>query len=60
MFANLNVIERLLSIVGGLCLIIPGTVTDIVGIVLRRNFSGAADHEKEESGGIEEMDESYI
>ena len=34
MFANLNVIERLLSIVGGLCLIIPGTVTDIVGIVL--------------------------
>ena len=32
MFANLNVIERLLSIVGGLCLIIPGTVTDIVGI----------------------------
>ena len=34
MFANLNVIERLLSIVGGLCLIIPGTVTDLVGIVL--------------------------
>ena len=34
MFANLNVIERLLSIIGGLCLIIPGTVTDIVGIVL--------------------------
>ena len=34
MFANLNVIERLLSIIGGLCLIIPGTVTDLVGIVL--------------------------
>ena len=34
MFANLNVIERLLSIFGGLCLIIPGTVTDLVGIVL--------------------------
>ncbi len=34
MFANMNPVQRLLSVVGGLCLIIPGTVTDIVGIAL--------------------------
>ena len=61
MFANLNVIERLLSIVGGLCLIIPGTVTDIVGIVLVGISAALQMMKKEESGcGIEEMDESYI
>ena len=34
MFANMNPIQRLLSVAGGLCMLIPGTVTDIIGIVL--------------------------
>ena len=31
---NMSLIERVLSIVGGLLLIIPGTVTDIAGIAV--------------------------
>jgi len=34
MVTNMNPIQRILAVVGGLCLIIPGTVTDLVGIVL--------------------------
>ncbi|MCI8455273.1 MAG: TRAP transporter permease [Lachnospiraceae bacterium] len=34
MFVNMNPIQRLLSVAGGLCMLIPGTVTDIIGIVL--------------------------
>lgn len=34
MLTNMNVIQRLLAIVGGLGLIIPGSVTDLAGIVL--------------------------
>ncbi len=33
-FDNFNVILRILSIVGGLTLLYPGTVTDVIGIVL--------------------------
>ena len=33
LMADMNIIERVLSIVGGLLLIIPGTVTDIAGVV---------------------------
>ena len=34
MLANMNVLERLMAVVGGLCMLIPGTVTDIIGIAL--------------------------
>ena len=34
MFAKLNVIQRILSAVGGLLLIVPGLVTDVAGISL--------------------------
>jgi len=34
LMANMSLIERLLSIVGGLLLVIPGTVTDITGTVI--------------------------
>ena len=34
MFGNINIIQRVISAVGGLLLIIPGYVTDIVGVVL--------------------------
>lgn len=32
--SNLNALQRLLFFVGGLCMIIPGTVTDIAGVAL--------------------------
>ena len=32
MVTNMNPIQRILAVVGGLCLIIPGTVTDLAGI----------------------------
>ena len=31
---KMNIVERVLAVVGGLLLVIPGTVTDIIGIVL--------------------------
>ena len=31
-FKKMNIIERLLAIGGGLCMIIPGTLTDIIGL----------------------------
>ena len=31
---NMNAIERLVAIAGGLLLIIPGTVTDLIGVAL--------------------------
>ena len=31
---NMNPIQRILAVVGGLCLIIPGTVTDLAGIAI--------------------------
>ncbi|MBQ3574237.1 MAG: TRAP transporter permease [Clostridia bacterium] len=31
-FKNMNIIERLLAIGGGLCMIIPGTLTDVIGL----------------------------
>ena len=31
-FKRMNIIERLLAIGGGLCMIIPGTLTDIIGL----------------------------
>ena len=34
MVTNMNPIQRILAVVGGLCLIIPGTVTDLVGIAI--------------------------
>ena len=34
MFANMNPIQRILAVVGGLCMLIPGTMTDIIGIAL--------------------------
>jgi TRAP transporter 4TM/12TM fusion protein len=34
MFNNMNVIQRLMAVVGGLCMMIPGTFTDIIGVVL--------------------------
>ena len=34
MMGNMNVIQRIMAVVGGLCMLIPGTVTDIIGIVL--------------------------
>lgn len=34
MFVNLNIIQRLMVIIGGLGMLIPGTVTDIAGIAL--------------------------
>ncbi len=34
MFNHMNPFQRILATVGGLCLIIPGTVTDLVGVVL--------------------------
>ena len=33
-FSNLMVWQRLVIIAGGLCLVYPGTVTDIVGIAV--------------------------
>jgi len=32
-FKEMNFVERLLGIGGGLCMIIPGTLTDIIGLV---------------------------
>ena len=34
MVTNMNPIQRILAVVGGLCLIIPGTVTDLAGIAI--------------------------
>lgn len=34
MLTNMNPIQRILAVVGGLCLIIPGTVTDLAGIAI--------------------------
>ena len=34
MVTNMNPIQRILAVVGGLCLIIPGTVTDLGGIAI--------------------------
>ena len=34
MVTNMNPIQRILAVVGGLCLIIPGTVTDLEGIAI--------------------------
>lgn len=34
MFNNMNPLERIIAIVGGLCLIIPGIATDAIGIAL--------------------------
>ncbi len=34
MYAYMNPIQRILSIVGGLCLIVPGITTDIAGVAL--------------------------
>lgn len=34
MFNTMNPLERILAIVGGLCLIIPGIATDAIGIAL--------------------------
>ena len=34
MATNMNPIQRILAVVGGLCLIIPGTVTDLAGIAI--------------------------
>ena len=34
LMADMNIIERVLAVVGGLLLIIPGTVTDIAGVVI--------------------------
>ncbi|MBE5972321.1 MAG: TRAP transporter permease [Lachnoclostridium sp.] len=34
MFNNMNVVQRLMAVVGGLCMMIPGTMTDIIGVVL--------------------------
>ena len=34
MVTNMNPIQRILAVVGGLCPIIPGTVTDLVGIAI--------------------------
>ena len=31
---SMNVVERVLTIAGGLCLIIPGTLTDVIGLAL--------------------------
>ena len=32
--SKINVIQRIMCIAGGLLMIIPGTVTDVIGIVL--------------------------
>ena len=34
MVTNMNPIQRILAVVGGLCLIIPGTITDLAGIAI--------------------------
>ncbi|MBQ6855785.1 MAG: TRAP transporter permease [Lachnospiraceae bacterium] len=34
MMGNMNIIQRLMAVVGGLCMMIPGTMTDIIGIIL--------------------------
>ena len=34
MFNNMNVIQRLMAVIGGLCMMVPGTMTDIIGIAL--------------------------
>lgn len=34
MLTNMNPIQRILAVVGGLCLIIPGTITDLAGIAI--------------------------
>ena len=34
MVTNMNPIQRILAVVGGLCLIIPGTVTDLAGLAI--------------------------
>lgn len=34
MLTNMNPIQRILAVVGGLCLIIPGTITDLAGIAV--------------------------
>jgi len=34
LFRNLNILFRLILIAGGLCMMIPGTITDVVGLVL--------------------------
>ncbi|MBE5972655.1 MAG: TRAP transporter large permease subunit, partial [Lachnoclostridium sp.] len=34
MFNNMNVVQRLMAVIGGLCMMIPGTMTDIIGVVL--------------------------
>lgn len=34
MLANMNPVQRLLAIIGGLCMLIPGTLTDVIGIAL--------------------------
>ena len=33
-FRNMKVIERIMCIAGGLTLLIPGSITDIIGLVL--------------------------
>jgi UPF0716 family protein affecting phage T7 exclusion len=34
MFKRTNILERFMAIIGGLCLIYPGLVTDIIGFSL--------------------------
>jgi len=34
LFANMNILERMMMIGGGLCLIFPGILTDVIGIAL--------------------------
>ena len=34
LLTNMNVVERLLTIAGGLALIVPGTLTDFIGLAL--------------------------
>jgi len=34
MFADMNPVQRIMAVIGGLCMLIPGTLTDVIGIVL--------------------------
>jgi len=34
LFTNMGIIDRILLIAGGLMMIVPGTMTDIIGLVL--------------------------
>ncbi|MBQ8396995.1 MAG: TRAP transporter permease [Clostridia bacterium] len=50
MFTNLNPIQRILSAIGGLLLIDPNTITDVVGIVLILLVLGWQYMQKKQSG----------